>query len=99
MLNDNFDKISSKSEEKISQDNNYELVLNNATRNYVNNYYKDLKSGEKLIIKLSTLREYDYINLNNCSGYSIVKKEESLIIEPFIKCSDYVSSNYNEDFE
>ncbi len=78
---------------------NYETELANATRNYVNDYYKDINMGERLIIKLSTLRERSYITLNDCRGYSVVKKGSTLEVQPFVKCSNYTSSNYNVDYE
>ncbi len=78
---------------------NYESELTNATRNYVSDYYKDMSSGERLIIKLSTLREHNYISLSGCSGYSVVKKEATIEIQSFVKCNNYTSPNYNVDYE
>ena len=86
----------SKKNKKI---NNYELELKEATINYVDEYYPNLQNGEKLIIKLLTLRAHEYINLSECNGYSIVNKEVELKVESYVKCGDYESEEYNKDYE
>ena len=79
-----------------SEKNSYESEMTKATRNYVNDYYQDLDSGEELIIKLSTLREYKYVTLNDCQGYSVVTKENGINIDSYVKCSNYKSANYDD---
>ena len=84
---------------KKSSTVSYETKLRNATENYVNDYYKDLNAGERLIIRLSTLKNLNYIELDNCSGYSIVDKDSKLQIDSYLKCSDYESDDYNKEYE
>ncbi len=97
MMKDYF-TFSSKNSEERKESNNYEVTLNNVTKKYINAYYSDLKEDEQLIIKLSTLKKYGYIDLN-CTGYSIVKKDVKLKIESYVKCDDYVTPNYNSEYE
>ncbi len=82
-----------------SDNNNYEKELSDATANYINYYYNDLKSGDRLIIKLTTLREYGYAKMTDCSGYSIVEVKGENVITPYVKCSNYKSRNYAVDYE
>ena len=84
---------------KKSSETNYEKELSSATNNYVNDYYSDIKSGETLIVKLSTLREHNYASLDDCKGYSIVNKELTLIVDSYINCGSYKSNNYEEKYE
>ena len=79
--------------------NSYESELLNATQKYINDYYQDLNEGDSVVIKLSTLRSFNYIKLDNCRGYSIVTKEKKLVIEPYLLCPDYKSKNYDENNE
>ena len=75
--------------------NTYESELINATGEYVNDYYNDLKDGESLIIKLDTLKKLKYVNLKSCYGYSIVNKGKKIMIEPYLRCDDYKSKGYD----
>lgn len=84
------------------QDNNtdYEKVLKEATEKYINKYYSDLALDSRIIIKMSTLRSYNYLTLNECTGYSIVQNINGYnLIEPFVKCKDYVSDKYQAIYE
>ena len=79
---------------------NYEQVLKDATKKYVDEYYSDLALDNRIIVKIATLRNYNYIGLNNCKGYSIVENiSGTKTIEPYVKCDDYVSPNYQEMYE
>lgn len=91
--------ISSNLGTKQVEETNYEVELKEATRRYVNYYYDDLKDGERLIIKLSTLRKYDYITMNDCNGYSFVNKNGGLNIDSYVNCRNYQSDNYEEEYE
>jgi len=75
--------------------NGYESELVNATSKYVNDYYRDLKDGESLIIKLDTLKKLEYVDLKSCHGYSIVNKGKKLAIEAYLRCDDYESKGYD----
>lgn len=79
---------------------NYEQVLKDATKKYIDEYYSDLALDNRIIVKITTLRNYNYIDLNNCKGYSIVENiSGTKIIESYVKCDDYVSPNYQEMYE
>ena len=82
-----------------SSSNSYETELINAANKYINDYYKNLGYGEIVMVKLSTLKSLNYIRLDGCRGYAIVTKENTLKIEPYLKCSDYESKNYNSEYE
>ena len=77
----------------------YAENLKSATTKYVNKYYSDLKSGETLIVKSSTLKEYKYLETSECIGYSFVTKDSKIEIETFIKCPNYISNNYDSSYE
>lgn len=79
---------------------NYEETLKSATEKYISKYYSDLKPNNRIIVKLTTLRNYNYITLDNCKGYSIVQKLNGKNkIDSFVKCDDYTSDNYQEMYE
>jgi len=79
--------------------NNYEEEFKIATQKYVNDYYADLGNGEKLLVKLSTLENFNYINIPDCEGYSIIIKEQNLNINSYLKCSNYLTDGYSSEYE
>lgn len=79
---------------------NYEQELKEATKKYIDDYYSDLALDNRIVVKITTLRNYNYIDLNKCKGYSIVENiNGTKIIESYVKCKDYVSPNYQERYE
>ena len=95
----NFSQHADNSNSSNSQ-TNYEQVLKDATKKYDDAYYSDLALDNWIIVKITTLRNYNYIDLNNCKGYSIVENiSGTKIIESYVKCDDYVSLNYQERYE
>ena len=66
-------------------ENNYEELVIENTKKYINTYYKNSNLDE-LEITLETLKEKENLNIN-CDGYVKVKNiNNNLKIEPFINC-------------
>ncbi len=98
MLYNNFKDISD--ENIVPQENNYEELLKSATEMYIRDYYSDLQNGENLIIKITTLKNQNYLINYDCVGYSIINKNNnSIVIEPYVKCQNYISKNYDNSYE
>lgn len=80
--------------------NNYEKELIDASELYISEYYSDLKEEETIIVKMSTLRAYEYVALNECQGYVVVKRENNENqITPFLSCGDSISEGYQKIYE
>ena len=66
-------------------ENNYEELVIENTKKYIDTYYKNSNLDE-LEITLETLKEKENLNIN-CAGYVKVKNiNNNLKIEPFINC-------------
>ena len=66
-------------------ENNYEELVIENTKKYIDTYYKNFNLSE-LEITLETLKEKENLNIN-CAGYVKVKNiNNNLKIEPFINC-------------
>lgn len=66
-------------------ENNYEELVIENTKKYIDTYYKNSNLDE-LEITLETLKEKENLNIN-CDGYVKVKNiNNNLKIEPFINC-------------
>ncbi len=88
---------------------NYEVVEENlieATRNYVYQKYNDSFNGDTIIVRVNTLIESGYISTirdnknKKCSGYVKVNKNDyNLEYKPYLKCSNYISVGYENDYD
>ena len=96
-----------KEEEKLSkEEKKYNILkekLINAATLYVSEKYTGIT--DKMIINLNTLIELNYIEQLNdpfndditCNGYIIYNGVDKYDV--YLKCGEYVSENYNVDFE
>lgn len=70
---------------------------------YLNDYYDDMLTNEKITITRGVLRSYDLdINLKDpydedCSGYAVASKSKGITnIKAYIKCKRYETKGYEE---
>ena len=92
--------------ERDDNTNNYitlEEKLENQTLIYLNDYYDEPLSNNKITISRNVLKSYDLdIPLtdndgNACSGYSIAYKTKGIVyVDGYIKCNNYVTDGYED---
>ncbi|HOP65640.1 MAG TPA: hypothetical protein PLX66_01250 [Bacilli bacterium] len=84
-----------------------EVNIKNATVVYIKNYYDQELSSEKVAITLDMLKDKGVIlELNDikdktaCDGYVLVamNKDLSVSYDPYIKCANYTTNGYIEDY-
>lgn len=86
--------------------NNYDTLESNLKHQasvYLDDYYDDDLTSDKITITRSVLRSYDLDtelkdkNNKDCSGYVIAYKTMGIThIDPYIKCEKYESKGYEE---
>lgn len=75
-----------------------------AAKDYMNTYYKEEIGTGTITVTVDNLLKYEMITESNlkpseetnaCTGYALVKKENNeLVIDSYIKCSNYETNNY-----
>lgn len=77
----------------------YESRLVDLAYDYIVNEEINLTDGELMIIKKSKLNEDSSI-YDHCDAYVTVEKhQEEVIYQAYINCGDYISNNYDKNFE
>ena len=86
--------------------NNYSQIENKlveASKKYISEKYNNVLNEDILIIRISNLKENNYINNikdeegNSCSGYVEVYKNSSskILYKSYIKCINYKTEGYD----
>lgn len=86
--------------------NNYSLLeekLEEQTKIYLNDYYDEVLTSDKLTITRSVLKSYNLDVIledsdgNSCSGYAVAYKTKGIVnVDGYIKCKDYITLGYED---
>lgn len=93
------------SRERVTYESVQEILVD-ATNKYVWDKYNGSFAGEVIVVRISTLVESGYINVikdsrnKKCSGYvKVNNRGYDLVYTPYLKCSKYMSSGYEKDYD
>lgn len=72
-----------------------------ASMNYKRNNYSNMSNGQTVIVKISKLKDNNYISSSDgCSGYVEIKNnngDENYNV--YLKCDNYITEGYNSEFD